>query len=78
MLIILHVFILIKCRITAEINECESDPWVAGGNCTDEVDMFVCECPDGLAGVYCESKIENVTFNIFCCVSSNSFHETDP
>jgi len=37
----------------AEIDECASNPCVNGGNCTDHLNRFKCECPAGYEGLTC-------------------------
>eukprot|EP01147_Barroeca_monosierra_P007681 gene7681-608_t len=40
------------CEI--EIDECESNPCLNGGECTDLVNAFSCSCPHGFSGGRCE------------------------
>ena len=53
---------MIRCVIIwiflADIDECNSDPCV-NGNCTDDVNMYTCECFDGYDGDQCESNTTN-------------------
>lgn len=39
----------------ADIDECESNPCLNNGTCTDEVNGFTCSCPPGFAGDQCEA-----------------------
>ncbi|XP_071830391.1 IgGFc-binding protein-like [Apostichopus japonicus] len=38
----------------AEINECESQPCLNGGICTDLLGGFTCDCPEEVRGTFCE------------------------
>ena len=38
-----------------DIDECTSSPCEHGGNCTDQVDGFSCQCPTGYNGMLCET-----------------------
>ena len=37
-----------------EINECDSEPCLNGGNCTDRLNAYSCECLSGWDGHSCE------------------------
>ena len=62
------------------MDECLSDPCLNGGTCIDDINMYSCECQDGLTGSVCESKFENTNLNnsmieaIYACVFLNSVH----
>ena len=43
----------------AEFHECGSSPCTNGGNCTDEIGYFVCECIPGYTGIHCETGRSN-------------------
>lgn len=43
------------CICLSDINECESQPCVNGGECIDEVDHYSCSCPSGYEGVNCQT-----------------------
>lgn len=43
------------CICLSDINECESQPCVNGGECIDEVDHYNCSCPSGYEGVNCQT-----------------------
>ena len=38
-----------------DIDECESEPCLAGGTCDDLINAFHCTCPRGRDGTRCES-----------------------
>ena len=38
-----------------EIDECSSSPCLHGGSCIDEVNYYICNCPDGYEGTHCET-----------------------
>ena len=40
--------------LQTNINECVGDPCLAGGQCTDLVNDFVCACVPGRTGRVCE------------------------
>ena len=42
-------------RCAADINECESNPCLNGGNCTDLLAAYTCHCIDGYSGTNCET-----------------------
>ncbi len=39
----------------SEINECDSDPCMNDGNCTDLANNVECQCNEQFQGVFCES-----------------------
>ena len=39
----------------SDINECASCPCLNEGNCTDDVNCFICDCCDGFTGIQCET-----------------------
>jgi len=39
-----------------DVNECLSGPCQNGGTCVDEINMFVCNCPQGFSGKMCENS----------------------
>ena len=43
-------------RLT-DINECESEPCVNGGECIDKVGRYICSCPGGYEGVDCQGGL---------------------
>ena len=50
----------------ADINECESNPCLNGGTCSDYVGHYTCECPEGYEGINCQpgkKKCQDVTNN---------------
>ena len=48
----------------AEIDECEVEPCLNGGNCTDLLADYACDCVTGWDGHSCEiSKVLNTHFS---------------
>ena len=37
-----------------EINECASNPCLNGGTCVSGIDQFICNCPHGTNGTFCQ------------------------
>ena len=37
-----------------DMDECESEPCLNGGNCSDEVNGYRCSCMTGYSGTLCE------------------------
>lgn len=50
-----------ECEI--EINECDPQPCLNGGLCTDLVNDFKCTCPDGFFGKQCTSRFDYCSSN---------------
>lgn len=46
-----------------EIDECQSDPCQNGGQCTDLVNQYRCQCPVGFHGSNCENEINQCEGN---------------
>ena len=44
---------------TANIDECNPNPCLNGGACTDEVNSYTCVCADGYEGNTCQSKLSS-------------------
>ena len=38
----------------SDVNECASNPCRNGGTCLDQENRFVCQCPRGARGKFCE------------------------
>ena len=38
------------------INECMSSPCLNGGQCFDDTNMYMCQCPNGFMGPNCEQR----------------------
>eukprot|EP00117_Sycon_ciliatum_P037554 scpid32913/ scgid6063/ Fibropellin-1; Epidermal growth factor-related protein 1; Fibropellin-I; SpEGF I; UEGF-1 len=49
-----------------DINECEPNPCLNGGQCQDLVNDFVCRCPPGYTGKNCETDIDDCAPNNPC------------
>lgn len=49
-----YASLLIMLFLSKDINECESSPCVHG-NCTDQVNGYLCECIPGYIGVNCDT-----------------------
>lgn len=47
-----------------DVDECASSPCVHG-NCTDQINGYVCECIHGYIGVVCETGIWFMPFSLF-------------
>ena len=47
--------IIIFNNTFSDIDECESDPCLNGGTCTDVINEYTCDCADGWEGVNCEN-----------------------
>lgn len=53
MINILHVIIW---RVFIDIDECDPDPCLNGGTCTDGINQYTCTCVDGYVGTDCETS----------------------
>lgn len=42
-----------------DINECKSEPCENGGNCTDGVNQYTCDCSPGYSGGNCEVNVDD-------------------
>ena len=42
--------------ICLDINECEPQPCLNGGTCTDGINSFTCTCAEGWTGDHCEKS----------------------
>ncbi|XP_035683824.1 neurogenic locus notch homolog protein 1-like isoform X1 [Branchiostoma floridae] len=40
-------------------NDCDPNPCVHNGNCTDGINSFTCTCPEGYEGRFCEKNIND-------------------
>jgi len=49
----------------SDIDDCAEQPCQNGGNCTDEVNDFHCDCVAGYTGKNCSIGEEN---HIYCCL----------
>ena len=41
-----------------DVDECDSDPCLNGGACTNGEDMFECTCVDGWTGDKCQNMLD--------------------
>jgi hypothetical protein len=70
------------------LDDCASNPCLHGGNCTDLVNSFQCACPEGFAGLRCESRqdlcsnsvcgagrcVPDYVYNTYRCVCPDGFY----
>ena len=50
-----HLYIIQCCLCSSDIlNECDSAPCRNGGNCTNNLGRFKCDCPKKFSGQQCE------------------------
>lgn len=49
---------LSRSLLSAEVDECQSEPCKNGGTCRDLPGSFVCFCPEGFVGIQCEEGRE--------------------
>ena len=54
-------FFLLFFGYNLDINDCAEQPCQNGGNCTDEVNDFRCDCVAGYTGKNCSIGKENHT-----------------
>ena len=48
-----------------DIDECATSPCQNGGNCTDQINGFSCNCLHGYDGTNCETGNNAASFQIF-------------
>ena len=58
------------CTLT-EVDECESQPCQNGGDCTDKLGLFECNCTAGYEGVQCETGWFSQLFFFFFQILSS-------
>ncbi|KAM5180639.1 coagulation factor X-like [Mantella aurantiaca] len=46
-------------RTYSDVNDCLSNPCLNGGLCSDEIQSYVCTCPEGYEGRNCETNVED-------------------
>ena len=63
--IFLYIYIYIHINTNPDIDDCESEPCLPNGNCTDGVNAFECTCLPGFNGSLCEIGIEFVLQLVF-------------
>uniref|UniRef100_A0A8B9IB86 Sushi, nidogen and EGF like domains 1 n=1 Tax=Anser brachyrhynchus TaxID=132585 RepID=A0A8B9IB86_9AVES len=49
---------LSRSLLSAEVDECQSEPCKNGGTCRDLPGSFVCFCPEGFVGIQCEEEVD--------------------
>ena len=42
--------------LLSDVDECGSSPCQNGGNCTDEINQFTCQCDAEWTGTFCENS----------------------
>ena len=50
----------------AEINECDSQPCLFNGTCTDLINNFRCACAEGFMGSQCEAVVRSCVLDNPC------------
>ncbi|CAO1405115.1 unnamed protein product [Diamesa hyperborea] len=59
------------------IDDCDSQPCLNGGFCSDAIAGYSCECPPGYTGLSCETNINDCVPNPchrgICIDGDNSF-----
>ncbi|XP_018417742.1 PREDICTED: coagulation factor VII [Nanorana parkeri] len=45
-------------RTYSDIDQCLSNPCLNGGTCSDQIQSYVCNCPEGYEGRNCETNVE--------------------
>jgi hypothetical protein len=55
-----------------DIDECEFDPCLNGGNCADLIGEFSCTCLPGFTGTICQTGTVNTTKEISIYVKYDS------
>ena len=68
--------------VVADINDCDSDPCLNGGTCTDAVNSYACVCVPGYTGVHCETGecfyYHSPTCTVFHCEAGECFYYHSP
>ena len=66
--------------LSADVDECLSDPCQHGGNCTDGIHGFTCQCAPGYHGSMCASGLFSYEafqeFNYSITFDQGLFHRT--
>lgn len=58
-----------------DVDECASNPCENGGNCQDGLKQFVCLCPDGFTGLFCERSCSRQRDIVFLVDISGSLEQ---
>jgi len=59
-----------------EINDCESNPCLNNGTCTDLVNGFNCSCPPEVTGDRCETDLDECSTNANFCDDNAVYNNT--
>ncbi|XP_065194308.1 fibropellin-3-like [Sycon ciliatum] len=59
----LHLHLFFTFFISADINECSSNPCNNGGSCHDQVSRYVCDCLAGYTGEHCDTDLDECLSN---------------
>ena len=49
-----------------DFDECQSQPCLHGGDCTNSLMTYMCDCADGFAGDNCETDVDECVSNPYC------------
>ena len=53
----------------SNVNECASNPCRNGGTCLDQENRYICQCPRGTRGKFCELGKSVYPYNIIYHIS---------
>ena len=76
MYLICVCFCLAGDRCQLNMNECDSNPCLNGGDCVDGVHNYTCICPSEFIGRHCDQELDPCSFspcqNGASCVTTKS------
>ena len=49
------LIVRLKCVIFLDIDECQSNPCLNGGNCSNLENHYTCDCQPGYVGINCQT-----------------------